>query len=264
MIPSLGLLLMSLLIFFFPVDDIGARMEVLVALLLALIATKLTVTDKLPKVPYRTFIDQYMDLCFYHAISMGIEFTIVFCMTDDSIQSYYVNACFGIMTLILLMIHHVYLSANLSKYWGKVDAWKKTAQEMGKGDITKPATQFNSAPSTPIGKRNVVKKLWANDSFNQSDADMFNIQQYGFEESKSESERSLNTESEDKNKAAPNQGSRVSFTKHYARKLSATSKRIIPGHLPGKSLVSAVSVDEGHRSLEFGTPGMRPSSIRIN
>jgi len=72
--PTTCLTLLSFIVFFFDTKDISGRMETAVSLVLAGIASKFTVGDKLPKVPYQTFIDRYQDSCFYH--QMGITFTI--------------------------------------------------------------------------------------------------------------------------------------------------------------------------------------------
>lgn len=175
MVPSLSLVLIALITFFFYHDDVASRMKILVALLLLQITTKLTVTDNLPKVPYRTFIDKYMDLCFYYTMSIGIEFVIVSCL--DPNQQLYFNAFFGIFSLSVLICHHCYHAGILSVYWGTVNLWKNKAQEMSKGKY-----DSGSDVVIPISKLAVLSKVFStiNNSNSHDAANSFQFEQNGF------------------------------------------------------------------------------------
>ena len=78
MMPEAALVLLTFVCFLMDVDDIGSRMETAVALLLANIATKFVVSDYMPKVPYRTIVDLYMDACFFNQFFVGVGNGIVY------------------------------------------------------------------------------------------------------------------------------------------------------------------------------------------
>ena len=55
----------ALSVYAFPLEDLAGRMETSVALLLTNVATRFTTSDYMPKVPYRTLCDEYLDSCFF-------------------------------------------------------------------------------------------------------------------------------------------------------------------------------------------------------
>lgn len=55
----------ALSVYAFPLEDLAGRMETSIALLLTNVATRFTTSDYMPKVPYRTLCDEYLDSCFF-------------------------------------------------------------------------------------------------------------------------------------------------------------------------------------------------------
>ena len=52
-------------------------METAIALILANIAAKFVVSGEMPKVPYRTLCDYYMDLCFFNQVLVALLNAVV-------------------------------------------------------------------------------------------------------------------------------------------------------------------------------------------
>ena len=110
---------------------------------LAGIASKFTVGDKLPKVPYQTFIDRYQDSCFYH--QFGITFTIPIVYLSHQIWderfdfdvddegdlwenrekwARWVNIGLFVFMLGVFTWRNLAFMAEIQRHWHEVSVWK--------------------------------------------------------------------------------------------------------------------------------------------
>ena len=141
MLPILLIAVCSLCCFAFGVDDIAGRMETAVALLLTNVATKFTIADYMPKVPYRTLCDFYLDVCFFCqfgiAISNAALFLLYRCLPRYSVRVGYgvggfkvvdvANvACLGVAAYALLKLN-VHTFFRLDAHHRDVEEWRKQA-----------------------------------------------------------------------------------------------------------------------------------------
>lgn len=83
LVPNALLVLVNLSVFAMRTDDIGARMETSVALLLANISIKFTIIEQLPKVPYQTICDHFIFTCFFTQALIAIMNPIIFSLVDN-------------------------------------------------------------------------------------------------------------------------------------------------------------------------------------
>jgi hypothetical protein len=164
-------------------DALGYRMESAIALLLASVATKFTVTEHLPKVSVLTLCESHMNMCFV-GILLNIFTSIVLyiiekyaspdslseSMSDDKrflhrkhyyggqpcalgtmISAHIITA----LTLLLFIVWHVYVTQLVSKYKNRRDAWRTLALpaslELCGRPLPSILTQFNGE-DTAIAK----------------------------------------------------------------------------------------------------------------
>ena len=73
MVPILLIAVCSLSVYAFAIEELSGRMETAIALLLTNVATKFTISDFMPKVPYQTLCDVYIDTLFYCQFAMVIS-----------------------------------------------------------------------------------------------------------------------------------------------------------------------------------------------
>ena len=78
MLPILLIAVCSLAVYAFEISDLAGRMETAVALLLTNVATKFTIADFLPKVPYRTLCDYYLDVAFFCQFGMALSNPLIY------------------------------------------------------------------------------------------------------------------------------------------------------------------------------------------
>ena len=78
MLPTVAMVILNYTVYAFPLDEVGARMEIAVGLVLATAVNKIVVSDKLAKVPYQTFIDRFQGACFYYQLFLGIQMPAIY------------------------------------------------------------------------------------------------------------------------------------------------------------------------------------------
>ena len=141
MLPIFLIAVCSLCCYAFEVSDLAGRMETAVALLLTNVATKFTIADYMPKVPYRTLCDFYLDVCFFCqfgiAISNAALFLLYRCLPRYSVRVGYgvggfkvvdvANvACLGVAAYALLKLN-VHTFFRLDAHHRDVEEWRKQA-----------------------------------------------------------------------------------------------------------------------------------------
>ncbi|KAH8061310.1 GABA-A receptor [Aureococcus anophagefferens] len=141
MLPILLIAVCSLCCFAFGVDDIAGRMETAVALMLTNVATKFTITDYMPKVPYRTLCDFYLDVCFFCQFGVTLSNAAIFILYR-ALPKYAVTlpvvggthrvvhianaACAALAAYVLLKLNaHTFF--RLDAHRKDVEEWRKQA-----------------------------------------------------------------------------------------------------------------------------------------
>ena len=141
MLPILLIAVCSLCCFAFGVDDIAGRMETAVALMLTNVATKFTVTDYMPKVPYRTLCDFYLDVCFFCQFGVTLANAAIFILYR-ALPKYAVTlpvvggthrvvhivnaACAALAAYVLLKLN-AHTFSRLDAHRKDVEEWRKQA-----------------------------------------------------------------------------------------------------------------------------------------
>lgn len=140
MIVSCGLILCALTTFSMESHDSQGRMDVGVLTMLAAISNKFVVGDQLPKVPYRTTVDIYLDVSFFLHILIILTNVIVYYVSENHAFGWLgeeENCNFTIFVFVAIFYggYHLYLLQNLRSHALDVEEWKAESDNAGNPDF---------------------------------------------------------------------------------------------------------------------------------
>ncbi|KAJ1455408.1 hypothetical protein M885DRAFT_520347 [Pelagophyceae sp. CCMP2097] len=140
MLPICSIAVLSLSVYAFRVDDVAGRSETAVALVLTNIAMKLTIADYMPKLPYRTLCDVYLDVCFLCQIIICVSNSVIFLLHRAApnlrvrlglLGRWHVtevlNMVFFVLMTAALCKLNTYTYGQLREHLADVEEWRKQA-----------------------------------------------------------------------------------------------------------------------------------------
>jgi len=131
------LAVMSLFAFVMRPEDTGDRMELCLGLVIASIATKYTVSDKLPKVPYMTVADKYMNHSLYIIVLVTVSNALVAVWPDSAPEKdaglwglsvkRTVDVICCCLLVAFLFATHVTMALYLRRHYRDLVVWKSAS-----------------------------------------------------------------------------------------------------------------------------------------
>lgn len=126
----------------YPTADYGVRLDCTIGVILATIANKFVVGDSLPKVPFRTLVDQYIDVSFFcQVISIFATIFVAKYSEENAITSHWLNISFFLAELIIYVTFHIWF---FWVHWAHRDDVKKWEEAVVPG-----GSKYQLAKSAP-------------------------------------------------------------------------------------------------------------------
>lgn len=131
MLPTVAMVILNYTVYAFPLDEVGARMEIAVGLVLATAVNKIVVSDKLAKVPYQTFIDRFQGACFYYQLFLGIQMPAIYLayVGIEHNVAFWLNIILFLSSAILFFTLCYSFTQSLTRHLTDVDVWKALAHD---------------------------------------------------------------------------------------------------------------------------------------
>jgi hypothetical protein len=132
---SFGLILIALTCCSMAIHDQQGRMDVGILTLLAAITNKFIVAEDLPKIPYRTLIDVYLDVCFVMHMLVILSNVIVLEFTNDPMWGHLgenLNPYLFYIFLSIFVSFHMWLGVTIYEYSEDVKDWVRESNMIGR------------------------------------------------------------------------------------------------------------------------------------
>lgn len=139
-LPLFGLTSMTFTAFILNPAELNDRLTIVITMLLTVVAFKLVVAEKLPKLAYSTRLDAYMDMSFISMFAIAAECTVAYYYSDDAEYS---NTGMIICAALWLLVN-----AHFVFCWWQMRRFVKRV-------LGTPL----AAPTSPTRKDNVLAKL---------------------------------------------------------------------------------------------------------
>jgi hypothetical protein len=119
----------------YPAHDYGVRLDCSVGVILATIANKFVVADSLPKVPYRSLVDIYLDVSFFCQI-ISVFATILVCQYSETSEfnHLYLNSSFFAVNVSIYSFFHVWYLTKLYEHFCDITKWEEAVVQETYGD----------------------------------------------------------------------------------------------------------------------------------
>lgn len=131
---SFGLILIALTCCSMAIHDQQGRMDVAILTLLAAITNKFIVAEDLPKIPYRTLIDTYLDVCFVMHMLVILSNVVVLEFTNDPMWGHLGENLNPYLFYIFMSIFgsfHIWLVVAILEYRADVEDWVRESNMIG-------------------------------------------------------------------------------------------------------------------------------------
>ena len=140
LMPMVSLVVLSMCCYAFKVDAIAGRMESSVALILTNIAMKFSVGDFMPKVPYRTLCDWYLEVSFFCQFGVCVSHAFIFLvhlalrnvhLRFFGLWAIRIDECLNVLCFLCavgaLVRLNVYAWRRLQRHHTEVELWRAQA-----------------------------------------------------------------------------------------------------------------------------------------
>jgi len=131
----------------YPAVDYGVRLDCSVGVILATIANKFVVGDSLPKVPFRTLVDQYIDVSFLcQVISIFATIFVEKYSDENEITAQWLNISFFLLEVAIYVVFHIWFLWVHWTHRDDVKKWEEAVVPGGAASKNKATAPRNHLP----------------------------------------------------------------------------------------------------------------------
>lgn len=147
-----GLVIVALTAYSMEPESQQDRNDVAVLTMLAAITNKFVVSEHLPKIPYRTLVDLYLDICFMMHILVILSNVVCLVFKEHEDWGWFGDNLNLILFNVMLTIYgtfHIWLFFVIREHEFDVMEWKEESDMTGKGEQrTNRSTHFENSHMT--------------------------------------------------------------------------------------------------------------------